>query len=174
MREFYERKPHAIVGKQSSNDTSIVSGSDNPIGLHCVCYVLDNGDVATRFVLSKWLEGHRGVGHGGACYTVLDEFMGRAVNDYNERQGIGHVPVFTGEVTARYVSPAPCNETLYAYARVESAEGRKRFVSGEVLREDGEVIIRTKGIYLIAPNYEDKERMAGPAELTDDDPRVFY
>ena len=173
MKEVYERKAHRIVGKQSNGLTSVVTGSENPIGLKAVCYILDNGDLAMRFTLTRWHEGHIGLGHGGACYTVLDELMGRAVNDYNERQGMGNVPVFSGEITCRYVSPAPVGEELYAYARVEGADGRKRFLSGEVLQADGNVIIRTKGIYLIAPDYHDEMRMAGPAELTADDPEYF-
>lgn len=173
MKEVYERKAHKIIGKQSNGSTSLVSGVDNPIGLKCTCYVLDNGDVATKFVLKNWHEGHVGYGHGGACYTVLDELMGRAVNDYNERQGMGSVPVFSGELTCRYVSPAPIEEELYAYARVISAEGRKRFTTGEVLQSDGNVVIRTKGIYLISPDFPDEERMAGPAPLTEEDPEFF-
>lgn len=173
MKEVYERKTLKIIGKQSNGLTSFVSGTENPIGLKCTCYVLENGDLATKFILNKWHEGHIGYGHGGSCYAVLDELMGRAVNDYNEKNGIGSVPVFSGEITCRYVSPAPIEEELYAYARVESAEGRKRFLTGEVLQADGNVIIRTKAIYLIAPDFPDKERMAGPAELTPDDPECF-
>ena len=145
--EKIERTKHKVVSKQTSTITSLVSGTENPFSLKCVFYVIDNGDLVTRFSLNHWYQGHENIAHGGACYAVMDEIMGRANAAYNEMHNLGYTPVVTGEITCRYISPAPLFETLYAYGRVDSVDGRKRFTSGEVVTEDGRVLVKCKGVF---------------------------
>ena len=165
-----ERIPHKVLYKQPNYSTGIVSGFDNPIGLKCVFYELENGDLATKFELNQWHEGHKGIGHGGMCYAVADELMGRTNRAYDERHGMGYTAVMTGEITCRYINPAPLSETLYAYGRVERVEGRKRFTSCEVVKEDGTVIINAEGIFIQVPELSASDHKQMDFELSEDDP----
>lgn len=168
--EKIDRVKHKVVSKQTSTITSFVSGVDHPVGLKCKFYVLDNDDLVTTFTLNHWHEGHVNMGHGGTCYAVLDELLGRANRIYDDKVGNGYVPVVTGELTCRYVSPAPLFEPLYAYGRIENVDGRKRYASGEVMTEDGRIIIRCKGVYLQVPHIPDDDRRDVPDELSENDP----
>ena len=168
--EIIERVKHKVVSKQTNTVTGFVSGVEHPVGLKCVFYVLDNGDLVTQFSMNRWHQGHENMGHGGTCYAVMDEVMGRTNLTYDESMGWGYTPIVTGEITCRYISPAPLYETLYAYGRIDRVEGRKRFTSGEVVTEDGRVIIRCKGIYFqvsFIPNDGGRERTA---DLDENDP----
>ena len=170
-KEIIKREKQKVLFKQMNTETNFVSGTDHPMGLHCVFYELENGDLATFFTLDKWCEGHKGFGHGGMCYMVLDEVMGRSNRIYDASQGMSYTPVMTGEITCRYVSPAPLGERLYAYGRVISSDGRKRITSGEILLEDGTVVVRGTGVYFQVPFVSPSEYSDEPDPFTEDDPK---
>lgn len=171
MKKKIERIPKKVIAKQSLSKTSIVSGRENPASVKCVFYMLENGDMATKFTLTKWHEGHEGIGHGGIIYAILDEVMGRSNVAYDYMKGIEYTPVVTGEITVRNIAVAPVGETLYAYGRVVREEGRKHFTTSEMVKEDGTVIATGKAIFIQIHDeeYKDIEILSDP--LTDEDPK---
>lgn len=147
MSEMSRRKKHKIIGRQR-RDNGFVSGAGTVSSLNCRFYVLENGDVATSFVLESEHQGWKGIAHGGISYSVLDEVMGRSNRVYDDMNDLPYVAVVTGEITCRYIKPVPIGETIYAYGRVDRREGRKRFTSAELVLEDGTVLQRARGIFL--------------------------
>lgn len=166
-----ERIPRKTVFKQTDGEYSFVTGSKHPCGLKCTCYMLENDDLATTFTLGEFQQGYRGYGHGGACYAVMDEVMGRSVSAYRFRHGMDDRPVMTGEITCRYISPAPIGEKLYAYGRVIRVDGRKYFTTGEVVREDGTIVIKTHGVFISVPFISPERGNDGMIPLDENDPK---
>ena len=104
---------------------------------------LDDDEIA-RFdlVCPSGDEGGPGVAHGGWTAGVLDEVL-------------GHVPILrdqltvTGTLTVRFVKPVPIERPLEARAWVDRIEGKKWFISGElVLRSSGALLASATGIWI--------------------------
>lgn len=150
------RKKHKVIARER-RDKGFVSGTGSVSCLDCIFYVLENGDVATSFVLEREHQGWKGIAHGGISYSVLDEAMGRSNRVYDELNHLPYVPVVTGEISCRYVRPVPIGVRIYAYGRVDSSEGRKRFTSAELMMEDGTVLQRARGIFLQTPGVNESD-----------------
>jgi acyl-coenzyme A thioesterase PaaI-like protein len=87
-------------------------------------------------------EGGPGVAHGGWTAETLDEVL-------------GHVPLLnnqltvTGTLTVRFVKPVPIGRPLLASAWVDRVEGKKWFLSGEiVLRSSGALLAGATGVWI--------------------------
>ena len=133
------RTKKRVIRRQALTTNSIVCGTENPASVGCIFYELEDGEVAARFTPGIWHEGHTGVMHGGLISSVLDEVMGRSNRIYNEATGEFRAPYVTGEITVRFLQPILIGENMIAYGRVEREEGRKRFISAEVVDEAGNV-----------------------------------
>jgi acyl-coenzyme A thioesterase PaaI-like protein len=99
---------------------------------------------AAHFRLSSpdTYEGGPGVAHGGWTAEVLDEVC-------------GHVPLLknqmtvTATLTVRFIKPVPLGLDLEAVAWVESIEGRKWSIAGELrLSSSGAVLANASGIWV--------------------------
>jgi acyl-coenzyme A thioesterase PaaI-like protein len=87
-------------------------------------------------------EGGPNVAHGGWTAAVLDDCL-------------GHVPIHhrilsvTAELTISFVKPVPVGRPVEISARVERREGRRWYISGEmVLASSGAVLARARGIWV--------------------------
>ena len=162
-----------VIRRQISTTNSITCGTENPASLGCVFYELEGGEVATVFKCGRWHEGHEGIMHGGMSGAVLDEVMGRANRSYDRLTGGLKVPVVTAEMTVKYLKPIMSGEVMTAYGRIDSKDGRKRFASGEILNEAGEVMASSTGVYVsvdfVDNNTDQKQAQLG-MELGPDDP----
>lgn len=154
------RTKSKVLGKQPSTSTSITCGSDNPASLGCVFYELESGEAAAPFTARKIHEGHDGIMHGGLSAAVIDETMGRANAVYNKMTGRGYMPVVTAEMTTRYLKRISVGKPMVAYGRVEREEGRKRFATGEILDEDGAVMLTAKALFITVDFIKDMESAA--------------
>lgn len=104
------------------------SGTASPLGLDL--RVVRNGDeVVAHFELRAAHEGAPTRSHGGIVSAVIDDVFG-FVLQLNQLMG------FTGELTVRYEAGTPIGRPLQLRARMERKEGRKIFMTGEIL--DGE------------------------------------
>ncbi len=162
-----------VIRKQISTTTSITCGTENPASLGCTYYELEGGEVAATFRGGKWHEGHEGIMHGGISGSVLDEVMGRANRSYDRLQGGLKVPVVTAEMTVKYLKPIMSGELMTAYGRIDRKDGRKRFASGEILNEAGEVMATATGVYVavdIVDANDDWRRVQMGMEPGADDP----
>ena len=168
-----KRTKKKVLRKQISTTTSITCGKENPASLGCVFYELEGGEVATVFRCGTLQEGHEGIMHGGLSGAVLDEVMGRANRSYDRLTGGLKVPVVTAEMTVKYLKPIMSGESMIAYGRVDSKDGRKRFASGEIVNEAGEIMASSTGVYVSVDFVENntywKQAQHG-MELGPDDP----
>jgi uncharacterized protein (TIGR00369 family) len=118
-------------------------GKDNPGGMH-LKFVLDHERMrfVSRFRLSKRFTGPPGFCHGGIIATILDDAMSK-LNKL--RDAIAP----TSQLTIRYLKPVP----LHAPLRVESWElrksGRELVHTAEILNEEGTVLARGRGVFVI-------------------------
>lgn len=168
-----KRIKRKVLRKQISTTSSITCGTENPASLGCVFYELEGGEVATVFKCGRWHEGHEGIMHGGMSGAVLDEVMGRANRSYDRLTGGLKVPVVTAEMTVKYLKPIMSGELMTACGRIDRRDGRKRFASGEILNEAGEVMASATGVYVsvdIVDTNEDWKQAQLGAEPGPDDP----
>ncbi len=78
--------------------------------------------------------------HGGLVAAAMDELLG-LTGVMTGNHG------FTGTLSIRYERLSPLNEDLTMQARVERTEGRKTFITGEIMH-DGQVTARAEGIFI--------------------------
>ena len=119
--------------RQPGSRNCFVCGTANPQGLGVVFFD-DGNEVWTELVPADHLQGWPGVLHGGIVSAVLDETIGR-VAFLHDRW------VQTGELTIRFLRPAPLGKTLRATGRLVRDQRRIMKMEGElVVVESGEVV----------------------------------
>ncbi len=101
----------------------------------------DRDRFVCRFRLSKRYTGPPGHVHGGIIATLLDEAMGK-VNK------LRHVVALTKQITVDYLKPVPLNKPLRVESREVSVRGRKHTNMAEILDQKGEVLARSKGLFI--------------------------
>ncbi|MHB1022957.1 MAG: PaaI family thioesterase [Acidobacteriaceae bacterium] len=117
-------------------------GPANPNGLH-LRFVLDAeaGTATASFRLTRRYEGPPGHIHGGIVATLLDEAMGK-VNRLKE------IVAVTRHMEVDYLRPVPLREKLTVTGWATAAEGRKNFHQAEIRNQAGEVLARSKGLFI--------------------------
>ncbi len=91
--------------------------------------------------LGALYEGPPGLVHGGVSALVLDQVLGEAA-------AVGGAPGMTGRLTLHYRRPTPLGD-LAVSARLESHEGRKAVVRGELRTADGQVTVEAEGLFIL-------------------------
>ncbi len=129
------------------HDDRPVSGRSSPWGLDL--RIIRDGEEAVAFVtLRAAHEGAPGRSHGGIVAALFDDVSGFVLN-------ILAVPAYTGELTIRYEAGTPIGVPLECRCRLERAEGRKLYITGE-LTDQGKVLARTRGLFITI----DRDRFA--------------
>jgi acyl-coenzyme A thioesterase PaaI-like protein len=100
-------------------------GPAHPSGLHVRVFSTDEG-VLAPVVVPRVYEGPPGAAHGGIVAAYLDEILGGAVV-----RATGRISV-TGELTVRYVRPAPTETPLLGRGRLVADHGRYVDVEGSL------------------------------------------
>ena len=102
----------------------------------------DDGVARFDIVGPASYEGGPSVAHGGWTAGLLDEVL-------------GHVPILrgqltvTGTLTVRFVKPVPIERQLHAHAWVDRIEGKKWFISGElILASSGAMLATGTGVWI--------------------------
>jgi uncharacterized protein (TIGR00369 family) len=114
-------------------------GADNPQGLRLSFIETDDG-VEVEYSVPSHLEGARGIVHGGIQATLLDEAL--CMTAYAK---LGY-PVMTGELTVRYVRPAPSATPLIVWGRISEARDNSAFIEGGIRHgATGEELTRASG-----------------------------
>ena len=109
----------------------------------------EEGDEACgEILLDARHEGAPGVAHGGAIATLLDDVMGWALQKQS-------VLVVTGRLEVNYRSPAFLGRRFSLRARLVGIEGRRRYVAGEMVGEDGTVAEGTGTWVTVGPEHFD-------------------
>jgi acyl-coenzyme A thioesterase PaaI-like protein len=113
----------------------MTSFGDRPISGACSPWGVDldirrDGNRAVGEVtLRSAHEGAPGRSHGGVVAAIFDDLMGFVLQ-------IEQVAAFTGELTVRYLHPAPLHVPLRFQAWLEERVGRKLFVHAEAWHDD--------------------------------------
>ena len=129
-------------------------GPANPSGLKLRFYETDDG-VESEYVVPSDLDGAPGIVHGGIQATLLDEVM--CMTAY-AKAGTG---VVTGELTVRYLRPAPSGMPLLLAGRITQTRGRSFFIAGSIrLADGGEELTHARGRFFAAAPSDTQETTA--------------
>ena len=117
-------------------------GPANEYGLH-LRFVLDvkAGTATARFLLTRRFEGPPGHIHGGIIATLLDEAMGK-VNK------LKNVVALTRHMDVDYLRPVPLRQPLTVVGSTGQSDGRKHHNQAEILNAAGEVLARSRGLFI--------------------------
>jgi uncharacterized protein (TIGR00369 family) len=127
---------------QLQKNHCFVCGKDNPDSMRLrFVYDEDRNCFVCRFRLGKRYTGPPGHCHGGIIATILDEAMGK-VNK------LRHVIALTSEITVNYLKPVPLKQALRVESREVRVRGRKHINMAEILNEKGEVLARSRGLFI--------------------------
>ena len=113
-------------------------GPEHPDGLYVRGFRTEDG-VVSPVIISGRYEGPPGAAHGGIVAAYMDEILAAAVFRVDKI-------AVTGELTVRYLAPAPLETPLLGRGRVVSDHGRYLDVEG-TLEElaTGHVVSRARG-----------------------------
>ncbi len=110
-------------------------GRDNAAGLRLSFWETEQG-VETTFVAPSYLQGAKGVLHGGIQAALADETMCMAAY---AKLGAA---VVTGELKMRYQRPVPVSVPLRIVAQIQKRDARSAFIDATISL-DGEEEART-------------------------------
>jgi uncharacterized protein (TIGR00369 family) len=117
-------------------------GKNNPEGMRLnFTYDEKFHGFVSRFRLGKRYTGPPGHTHGGIIATILDEAMGK-VNKLRQ------VIALTSRIAVDYLKPVPLNKPLRVQSREVSVRGRRHVNMAEILNQKGEVLARSKGLFV--------------------------
>ena len=100
-------------------------GPTNPAGLRLRFIESDEG-VEVEYTVPSHLQGAAGIVHGGIQATLLDETL--CMTAYAK----AGTPVFTGELTVRYLRPVPTETALRVYGRIVEAKAKGWIIEGAI------------------------------------------
>ena len=117
-------------------------GPGNPHGLK-LRFKLDHttGTTLAKVKLARRFEGPPGHIHGGIIATLLDEAMGKVNKIYEQIAMTRHMEI-------DYLRPSPLGQTLTVTGRLVRREGRKLFMEGEIRNAAGDLLVRSKGLFV--------------------------
>jgi acyl-coenzyme A thioesterase PaaI-like protein len=120
-------------------DECFVSGPWNPMGI--AIEVHREGDEAVADVrLGPAFEGAPDRAHGGIVAALFDDVLGYLLTLHG-------IPAFTGELTVRYLAPAPIGLPFTVRGRLLGREGRKLYLAGEAVA-DGTTVATSTGTFI--------------------------
>lgn len=118
-------------------------GGDNSGGMK-LTFVQDNVNrkIVGRFVLGERYQGGAGFAHGGIIALLLDEAMGKVCR-------FREVRAVTAELSVEYLKPVAVDKEIVVEGRETEMNGRNLFMSGEIRNENGDVLARGKGRFVV-------------------------
>ena len=118
-------------------------GGDNSGGMK-LTFEQDNVNrkMVGRFVLGERYQGGAGFAHGGIIALLLDEAMGKVCR-------FREVRAVTAELTVEYLKPVAVDKEIVVEGRETEMNGRNIFMSGEIRNENGDVLARGRGRFVV-------------------------
>src|SRR5690349_11444866 len=118
-------------------------GGDNAGGMK-LTFEQDNANrkIVGRFVLGERYQGGAGFAHGGIIALLLDEAMGKVCR-------FREVRAVTAELSVEYLKPVTVDKEIVVEGRETEMNGRNLFMSGEIRNENGDVLARGKGRFVV-------------------------
>lgn len=145
-------RPSGDWGPGPADGEEMFSFDERPISGRAAPYGLDlsvtrEGDEAVgRVTLGAAHEGAPGRSHGGIVSALFDDVFGFVLT-------IAGQAAFTGTLTIRYEQGVPIGVPLECRVRLDRQEGRKLFMSGELIVDSPErpIITRATAIFIAIP-----------------------
>ncbi|KAK0755046.1 HotDog domain-containing protein [Schizothecium vesticola] len=109
--------------------------------------------LSALLTLGPLLNGWRGLCHGGAIMTVLDEVLGQ-IPALNRASGaLPDRTTLTAYLNTRFEAPVRTDEdvggkTVVVRARLTRREGRKMWIEGAMEEEGGRVLARAEALFV--------------------------
>ena len=118
-------------------------GGDNTAGMK-LTFEQDNANrrIVGRFVLGERYQGGAGFTHGGIIALLLDEAMGKVCR-------FREVRAVTAELSVEYLKPVVVDKEIIVEGREAEMNGRNLFMIGEIRNENGDVLARGKGRFVV-------------------------
>ena len=118
-------------------------GGDNSGGMK-LTFEQDNVNrrIVGRFVLGERYQGGAGFAHGGIIALLLDEAMGKVCR-------FREVRAVTAELSVEYLKPVAVDKEIVVEGHETEMNGRNLFMSGEIRNENGDVLARGKGRFVV-------------------------
>jgi len=118
-------------------------GGDNAGGMK-LTFEQDNENrkIVGRFVLGERYQGGAGFAHGGIIALLLDEAMGKVCR-------FREVRAVTAVLSVEYLKPVAVDKEIVVEGRETEMNGRNLFMSGEIRSENGDVLARGKGRFVV-------------------------
>lgn len=130
--------------RQPNSKKCFVCGYGNNVGLKSEFYVMENGYLIGLFHPLDGHQGYPGRLHGGIAATMLDEAIGRAINN-DEQSEIWGVTI---DFSVRFKKPIPIESELKVICFI-TRETRRTFEGdGFILLSDGTVAAQGHGKYM--------------------------
>ena len=101
-----------------------------------------NRRIVGRFVLGERYQGGAGFAHGGIIALLLDEAMGKVCR-------FREVRAVTAELSVEYLKPVAVDKEIVVEGRETEMNGRNLFMTGEIRSENGDVLARGKGRFVV-------------------------
>jgi uncharacterized protein (TIGR00369 family) len=164
---------HQIIGKQHNSKLCFVCGLKNKFGIRAHFYITKENELIALFTPSEEHQSYPGRLHGGIASAILDETIGRAIQNKCETEIWG----VTLELNVKYKKPVPLNEELKVIGRITSENSRFFEGSGEIVLNNGEVAVTASGRYLKVPlekiTYFNLEENEWKIVESDYDPKII-
>jgi len=118
-------------------------GGDSAAGMK-LAFEQDNANrkIVGRFVLGERYQGGGGLAHGGIIALLLDEAMGKVCR-------FREVRAVTAELSVEYLKPVAVDKEIVVEGRETEMHGRNLFMTGEIRNENGDVLARGKGRFVV-------------------------
>jgi acyl-coenzyme A thioesterase PaaI-like protein len=118
-------------------------GAANPAGMKLTFHLdLDARRTHGHFILGPNYAGGGGFAHGGIIAVVLDEAMGKISRIADEK-------AVTAEMDIEYRKPVPVHEPIIVEGWQEEEQGRNRFRVAEIRDQQGNLLARGKGRFVL-------------------------
>ena len=101
-----------------------------------------NRRIVGRFVLGEQYQGGAGFAHGGIIALLLDEAMGKVCRFRDVR-------AVTAELSVEFLKPVAVDKEIVVEGREMEMNGRNLFLAGEIRSQDGAVLARGKGRFVV-------------------------
>lgn len=118
-------------------------GRDNLHGMHLKFSVdPESQSFVSNFRLSRRYTGPPGHCHGGIIATILDESMSKLSK-------LRDIVAATSQMQVEYLRPVPLHSPLRVESREISKRGRRLVRAAEIIDENGTVLARARGVFVI-------------------------
>lgn len=132
-----------VIRKQHRAKDCLVCGVDNPLGLNCNFYEMEDETLVGLVKAKDIHQSYPGRVHGGVSAALLDECIGRALSIFEEEMwGV------TVELTTRYLLPVPYDTDLIVTGKITRNTKRIFEGEGEIILPNGQIAVRASAKYM--------------------------